>query len=116
MLKFHEKLIAHIKDQAEIQAEATKIGLSALESTETYRLIKTQSKKTPIIPERILTGHPYLIGAMVNGKVLTWLYFEGRGVYDWYKTSPIASVTLLKTGFEIETENSNYIIEKVKLV
>lgn len=116
MLKFHEKLIAHIKNQDEIQAEATKLGLSALESTETYRLIKTQSKKTPVTPERIITGHPYLLGAKVNGKIQTWLYLEGKGLYDWYKTLTVTSVTLIKTGFEIETENNNYIIEKVKVL
>jgi hypothetical protein len=98
------------EDKANALEKAKLIGLDKIDSSKRYSLKKLGAKKTSRhgYPDagNIICGHPLLVG--VEDSV--WLAFNEMG--GWYKTSPIKSCTETETCFEIETQNSFYILVK----
>ena len=99
-----------------ILSNAKKLGLDKITYEKTYELKKqgAKNKSSNGYPNSfyVITGITRLIGDDKNN---VWLSFNGRGSFEYFKTSPIKNVTKLsETSIEIETENSIYILKEDK--
>lgn len=116
------KLFKHIEEKYpqeakdKILASAKTLGLDKIDFEKTYVVNKkaAKNKSSNDYPDsfHVCTGNIYLIGDE-NGQHV-WLGIFGTGSFEWFKTSPIKAVTAIGTCFELETENSFYLLmEKI---
>lgn len=109
-MKIHPYL-EDVIDEKDIFKLAQLVGLDQIDYTQTYQLKKLSSKdhaKNSYENGYCARGYPYLIG---DGKKHVAIYVNG--IQDWFKTSSILSCKPNKKGFELETLNSFYILEKI---
>ena len=108
-MKMHPDL-KDVVDEKQMFKLAKKVGLDKIDFTRPYQLKKLGSKdhaKNSYETGYWTSGYPYLIG---DGKKNVAIYVNG--IHDWFKTSAILKVTPTEKGFELETLNSFYALER----
>lgn len=114
-IEVHPDIVAgapHLVDS--IKKSAIKVGLSSLDYSGYYELIKTGAKKTSSYgyPDKMTVmkwSRIYVIG---NEKAAT-LFFNGPT--NWYRLSAIKSCKKVRKNYKIETENSFYDLKRVDI-
>jgi hypothetical protein len=99
-----------VVDEKQMFKLAKKVGLDKIDYGKTYQLKKLRSKdhaKNSYETGYWTRGYPCLIG---DGKKNVALFVNG--MQDWFKTSAILKVTPTEKGFELETLNSFYALER----
>ena len=106
------KVFDLVADKEKALIIAQSIGLDSIDSQKVYKLKKLGSKKSSSkgYPDAfdVIQGTVSLVG--LDDQV--WLLLLGSGRFEWFKTSPILSCKETELCFELETENSFYILEK----
>lgn len=100
-----------VKNKRAVRALAKKIGLTQIPQ-ESYTLVKLGAKNSSPrgYPDafKVIRGVPAIVGDPEGRYV--WIAIAR--ISEWYKTSPILSVKQTELGFEFETENSFYRLER----
>ena len=95
----------------QLQLSKLKTKLDKLNTTDSYDLKKLSAKK------KSSRGYPDkfdVIYGSVNfhyGEDFVVLYIQNHN--EWFKTSPIVKWKKVKKGYEFETKNSHYLLQKI---
>lgn len=101
-----------VKNTEEVLGKAKELGLDQVEKGQ-YTFIKTKSKNPSPYGykdgEVFSTGTPYMLGN--EEASLVWFFIQEKNTYA--TTSPVLNIKKTERGYEFETENSLYKMDRV---